>query len=139
MLLGSPRGTLDIDYVGSDYPPPTDTLAATIASLAAELRIEVEPVPMDEFMPLPKEAEQRHHPIGNFGNLSVYLFDPYSIAISKLDRGLGFDLEDVIFLLDQGWITFEELKRHAEEVLKRASIFDMDKKAFLEHLEEVKM
>ena len=139
LLLGNPRGTLDIDYVGSDYPPPSDTLAATIRSLATELRIEVEPVPMDEFMPLPKEAEQRHQPIGRFGNLSVYLFDPYSIAISKLDRGLGFDLEDVSFLIDQGWITFEQLKKHAEEVLKRASIFDMDKKAFLEHLEQVKI
>ncbi len=46
-LLGSPRRTLDIDYVGSDLPMPGDALATTIRSLAAEMKLEVEGVPID--------------------------------------------------------------------------------------------
>ena len=138
LLLGNQRATLDIDYVGTDYPLATDILAATVQAVATEMTIEVEPVPIGEFIPLPDGFEARHDLIGHFGQLSVYLFDPYSIAISKLDRGFGFDLQDVYFLIDKGFITFAQLEQYAEGVLKRASIFDLDKKAFLEHLEEVR-
>jgi len=138
LLLGNQRTTLDIDYVGTDYPLPTDMLATMIRNVAIEMTIEVEPVPIDEFIPLPEGFETRHDLIGHFGQLSVYLFDPYSIAISKLDRGFDFDLQDVHFLIDKGLITFGQLEQYAEDVLKRASIFDLDKKAFLEHLEEVR-
>jgi hypothetical protein len=36
--------------------------------------------------------------------------DPYTIALSKLDRGFDTDIEDVLFLLHQKLITFEQLE-----------------------------
>ena len=95
-LLGSPRRTLDIDYFGSDRPDPEDVLAATIRSVATELHIEIEGVPLDQFIPLPQDSDSRHRFIGRFGNLIVYVFDPYSIAISKLDRGFETDPHELL-------------------------------------------
>lgn len=138
LLLGNQRTTLDIDYVGSDEPPPTGSLAATIQSVAIEMRIEVEPVPLHEFIPLPAGAESRHHFIGNFGNLAVYVFDPYSIAISKIDRGFKSDLQDVLFLIHKGLITVERLEHYAQVTLKQAPKYLIDSKEFRKHLQKVR-
>ncbi len=137
-LLGNPRTTLDIDYVGSDDPLPTDKLAAAIESLAIEMKIEIEGVPLAEFMPLPEGAETRHRFIGHFGKLAVYVFDPYSIAISKIDRGFDTDLQDVLFLINNGLITFEQLEQYAQATLKQAVMFLIDPKEFRQHLEKVR-
>jgi hypothetical protein len=139
LLLGSQRTTLDIDYVGSDYPLPTDKLASTIQSLAMEMKIEVEPVPLDEFIPLPAGAHTRHRFIGQYGKLAIYVFDPYSIAISKLDRGFATDLQDIAFLIHQQLITLEQLEQYAQTALKHALAFNIDPKEFREHLQDVSL
>ncbi|MCL5276022.1 MAG: hypothetical protein M1434_14970 [Chloroflexi bacterium] len=133
-LLGSPRRTLDIDYVGSDLPIPEDVLAATIRSLATELKLEVEGVPIDQFIPLPSDAGSRHLLIGRYGNLAAYVFDPYSIAISKIDRGFETDLQDVVFLIRQGLVTSDQLAQYAHVAVQRAQDFDIDPNEFRLHL-----
>ncbi len=67
-LLGSPRQTLDIDYVVSGA---TGSLQAEIETLADEMRLELEAVPIEEFIPLPDGADTCHHFIGQFGQLEV--------------------------------------------------------------------
>ncbi|RIK53012.1 MAG: hypothetical protein DCC57_09030 [Chloroflexi bacterium] len=47
-LLGSPRPTLDIDYVGDDLRK--DELQRTIDQVAQEQGLEVEAVPIDQFI-----------------------------------------------------------------------------------------
>jgi hypothetical protein len=133
-LLGSPRRTLDIDYVGSDSPRPEDALAATIQSLATELRLEVEGVPIDRFIPLPQGADLRHRMIGQYGNLAAYVFDPYSIAISKIDRGFETDLQDVAFLIRQDLVVLDQLERYASEAMRQSHDFDMEPNTFRQHL-----
>jgi len=51
LMLGSPRTTLDVDYVGDDRK--LDDFQRTISRVADELGIEVEPVPIEEFVPVP--------------------------------------------------------------------------------------
>ena len=89
-LLGSPRLTIDIDFIGDDIHP--NRLHQAIMQIARELEIHAEPVAFDQFVPLPKGSEKRNIRIGQFGNLEVYVADPYSIALSQLDRGLDTDL-----------------------------------------------
>ncbi len=48
---------------------------------------------------MPQGVERRHKRMDRFGQLDVYVFDPYSIALSKVARGFETDLEDVVFLL----------------------------------------
>jgi hypothetical protein len=84
-LLGNPRRTLDIDYLVEGPLDQVAELEATVDTVAAEMRLEVEVVPLGEFIPLPDGAESRHRHVGQFGGLTVCVFDPYSIALSKVD------------------------------------------------------
>ena len=56
-LLGSPRLTIDIDFVGDDIHP--NELHRHIMQIARELKIHVEPVPIERFIPLPAGSEKR--------------------------------------------------------------------------------
>jgi len=52
------------------------------------MQVSVDAVPFDTFVPISAAAQARHRVIGRYGALDVYVFDLYSIAVSKLDRGL---------------------------------------------------
>ena len=135
ILLGSPRLTVDIDFVGDDVHP--NELPRQIMQIAKELKIQVEPVPLERFVPLPKGSEQRAIPIGQFGNLNVYVADPYSIALSKVDRGLETDFDDLVFLIQQNHVNLKELERILKDALPHAGKFDFHPE-ILEHLQELK-
>jgi hypothetical protein len=134
-LLGSPRLTVDIDFIGDDVTP--DELSKTIMQVAKEQNIYADPVPLERFIPLPKGSESRMITIGKFGNLSVYSADPYSIALGKLERGFDTDLGDVIFLIRQNLIDLTQLQRVVEEALPRASEFDINSSDLLAHLQTI--
>lgn len=73
-LLGSPRLTIDIDFVGDDVHP--SKLHRSIMEIARELKIDAEPVPLDRFVPLPLGSTKCQIHIGQFGNLEIYVADP---------------------------------------------------------------
>lgn len=135
ILLGSARLTLDIDFVGDDVHP--NELHLQIMKIAKELRIQVEPVPIERFVPLPEGSEQRAIPMGQFGNLNVYVADPYSIAISKVDRGLETDFDDLVFLIQHNHIDLKKLERLLQDALPQAGKFDFHPDV-LSHFQELK-
>lgn len=134
-LLGSPRLTIDIDFIGDDIHP--NELHRTIMQIAREMKIHVEPVPIERFIPLPTGSDQRTIHIGQFGNLEVYVADPYSIALSKLDRGFDTDIEDIVFLVGHNFITLDQLERITRNALSYASKYDLHPE-ILAHLQELK-
>ncbi len=134
-LLGSTRATLDIDYVGHDLHK--DALQQVIDQVAEKMRLDVEAVPIDEFVPLPEDAQTRQLPFGAFGTIEVFILDPYTIALSKLDRGFDTDLEDVLFLLHQELIQFEQLESVVETAIMDAQEFALDPDAMRERLQVV--
>ena len=135
ILLGSSRLTLDIDFVGDDVRP--NELHRQVMKIAKELKINVEPVPIERFIPLPKGSDQRAIPIEQFGNLNIYVADPYSIALSKIDRGFETDIDDVVFLIQRNYITLKELERILADALPQAGKFDFNPD-ILAHLQELK-
>lgn len=136
VLLGSPRLTIDIDFVGDDISP--SELHKTILQIAKEQRIYMEPVAIERFIPLPDGSEERTIRIGQFGNLEVFVADPYSIALSKLDRGFDTDFDDLVFLVRQNLVEIQLLERMTEISLSRAREFDMNPTEVLGHLQELK-
>jgi hypothetical protein len=136
LMLGSPRTTLDVDYVGDDRRP--DDLQRTISRVAHELDIEVEPVPIEEFVPVPAGASERCVFVGQFGALSVYVFDPYTIALSKLDRGFETDLADIVFLIRRGFVDLASLETLALDAIAQAREFDLDPAAIRAHLQALR-
>ncbi len=134
-LLGSPRPSLDIDFVGDDVHP--NELHRTIMDKAKEMKLQVDAVPIDRFIPLPDGNEQRSIYIGQFANLEIHVIDPYTIALSKLDRGLFTDFDDIIFLIKNGHITQEELEAITLKAVSQAGKFDLHPD-ILAHLQELK-
>ena len=75
LLLGSPRPTIDIDYLGTDIPSQMEELQLTIRQVADEMHIDVEAIPFQDFIPLPQDAQQRHVSVGQFGKRSYLIKD----------------------------------------------------------------
>ena len=93
--------------------------------LAAQYRLDIEPVAIAEFVPLPPGAEARRRFIGRFGQVDVYVYDLYTIALSKIARGFETDMEDVIFLIKSNLIDLAELQKRFQAVLPRAAQADI--------------
>jgi len=135
-LLGSPRLTIDIDFICDDISPSEPH--KTILLLAKEMKIFLEPVPIERFIPLPDGSQDRTIRIGQFGQIEVFVADPYSIALSKLDRGFDTDFDDIVFLIQQKFVDIVILERMTSEALSRAHEFDMNPADVLAHLQELK-
>lgn len=138
LLLDSPRRTLDVDYVGHDMPIRWNELQHVIEVLSHELGIKVEAVPLDDMIPLPMNFAQRHIAVGNYEHLQVYIFDPYAIALSKLDRGSESDLQDIAFLVQRDLINLAQLEQFLRDATPRALEFDMHPKQMQQNLTAVR-
>jgi len=134
ILLGSTRDTLDIDYVGNDIQ--SNEFQKTIEEVAHELGLETEAVPIQQFIPITQEERSLY--FGKFGNVQVYIFDPYSIALSKLDRGFDTDLDDVTFLLKQNIINLQQFESFVNQTSGNAKEFDIDINQMRSHLDAVR-
>jgi hypothetical protein len=128
--------TLDIDYIGDDLKK--DELQLAIEEIGREMGLVVEPVPISRFIPIPEGESKRSLFIDRFGNIDVYIFDPYAIALSKIDRGFDTDLDDVVFLIKNGHVEINELERVIDNALPHAREFDMDPKEVLAHFQELR-
>lgn len=137
-LLGSARRTLDIDYTLEASAEEVEQLQATIEALAMEMKLDLEAVPIEEFIPLPGEAVTRHRRVDQFGGITVYIYDPYSIALSKVARGFETDLEDVLFMLQQNLIELEPLADYIDAAIPQAWDFDIDPAELRQHLAELR-
>ncbi|MCX6082324.1 MAG: hypothetical protein NTW32_22580 [Chloroflexi bacterium] len=98
----------------------------------------MEPVAIERFIPLPDGSEERTIRIGQFGNLEVFVADPYSIALSKLDRGFDTEFDDLVFLVQKNIVEFQLLERITEISLSCPREFDMNPTEVLAHLRELK-
>ena len=137
-LLGNPRTTLDVDYTFELDAGSVQQFMAAVAELASEMRLDLEAVPLAEFIPLPPQARERRRLVGRYGQLDVYIFDLYSIALSKIARGFEADLEDVMFILHEGMIEFGELECHFNAILPDAPKADIDSNEFRGYFEEIR-
>jgi hypothetical protein len=137
-FLGSPRVTLDIDYIVEVAEENTARFQGLLSELAAEMHLDLEDVPLAEFIPLPPEAWERRQIVEQFDQLAVYIFDPYSIALSKIARGFEADIEDVVFMLDEGVIEFDKLENLFEHILPKAAEADIVPQEFRSYFEELR-
>lgn len=136
LLLGNTRSTLDLDYVGDDIKK--DELQRIIDVLAGEMQIAVEAVPFESFVPIAAAARTRHYFVGRFNTLDVYIFDLYSIAVSKLDRGFDTDIADVAFLVRRKLIDLRTLQSELADALTQAQEFNLNPVTANAHYDELR-
>lgn len=137
-MLGSPRRTLDIDCTLSDPFDQTQALIKTMEALADDMRLELEFIPIQEFIPVPTGSESRHRFVGRFGSIEVFVYDPYTIALSKVARGFETDLQDVLFLLQQGIIDLDRLNTFVNAAIPIAWNYDVDPADLRQYMNEVR-
>jgi hypothetical protein len=92
VLEGWRRSTVDIDV---RFEPDSDAALGRISEVKERLSLNIELAsPLDFLPPLPGWQSRSRFRFRE-GNLEVFDFDPYSQALSKLERGFELDLEDV--------------------------------------------
>lgn len=88
-----------------------------IQRLIQQMQINIEFASPKDFIPLPSQWETHAQYVGRYGQIEVFYFDFYSIALSKIERGTTRDIEDVKLLVAQQRIVLDELDAAYQEVL----------------------
>ena len=101
VLEGWRESTVDVDV---RFEPDSDAALKRIAALKEELSLNVELASPLDFLPALEGWRERSRFRFREGNLEVFDFDPYSQALSKLQRGFELDLEDVENMVDSGLV-----------------------------------
>ncbi len=106
VLEGWRESTVDVDL---RFEPDSDAALERIRDLKEELGVNVELAsPLDFLPPLPGWQDRSRFRLRD-GNLEVFDFDPYSQALSKLERGFALDLDDVRNMVESGQVDPLEL------------------------------
>ena len=101
VLEGWRPSTVDIDV---RFEPDSDAALRRIAALKEQLAVSIELASPLDFLPPLDGWEERSRFRFREGNLEVFDFDPYSQALSKLQRGFEMDLADVANMVDSGQV-----------------------------------
>jgi len=134
-LLGSNRPTLDVDYVGDDINiRPFDKF---IEEIAHTLNLDIEAVPIDKFLPINENDLADCLFFGKFGEIDVFILNPYIIAFSKVERGFDTDIEDVLFLIENNYIDLEVMKIRINSILLQSKEYDIDHNSVQNHWKDV--
>ena len=109
--------TRDVDVTFDVDPAHHAEWISALRGLKDRLRVNVEEAGPADFVPLPPGAGDRADFVQRFGQIDVYLFDAYSIALSKLSRGHERDLADVRALLAAGILDGVRLRELTEAAI----------------------
>ncbi len=124
VLEGWRSSTIDIDL---RFEPDDDTLLRSLPDLKERLHVNVELASPPEFIPELPGWRDRSPFVIREGKLDVHHFDPYSQALSKVERGFDQDLEDVEAMIAAGLVepgVAGELFRRIEPEIYRYPAID---------------
>lgn len=106
VLEGWRESTADIDV---RFEPDSDAALRRISELKEELAVNVELASPLDFLPALPGWQDRSRFRLREGNLEVFDFDPYSQALSKLERGFELDMKDVRAMVESRLVKPERL------------------------------
>jgi hypothetical protein len=113
VLEGWRRSTVDVDVC---FEPDSDAALRQLSRLKEELSVNVELASPLDFLPPLTGWRDRCRFRFREGNLEVFDFDPYSQALSKLERGFELDLRDVAAMMESGLVEPGRLLELFEDV-----------------------
>lgn len=113
VLEGWRASTVDVDI---RLEPDADELMRRIPELKEKLALSVELASPPDFIPELPDWRERSPFLFREGNLDVHHFDPYSQALSKIERGFELDLIDVAELIGRGMVEPPRLRALFEAI-----------------------
>lgn len=111
--------TLDIDLAIDVSDQDHSELIAILQKLKQQLSMNIELASPADFIPLPSGHSERSSFIGRYGQLDVFHFDLYSVALSKIERATGEDISDVLALLNTKRIEMPKLQECFQDIFPR--------------------
>jgi hypothetical protein len=114
LLRGLRDSTVDIDLL---FEPESDDLLRSMVGLKETLNLNVELVSPAHFVPALPGWRDRCDFVIQIANVAVHHFDPYTQALSKLERGHARDLQDVQALVREGIVDPVRLRSLFADVL----------------------
>jgi hypothetical protein len=109
--------TRDVDISYEVDARHHDAWLRTIRELKDRLDINIEEAHPGDFVPLPPGSAERAESVGRYGQVEVFLLDPYAVALGKLGRGHEQDIADVRSLLAAGVVDATALRRQFDAIL----------------------
>jgi hypothetical protein len=101
VLEGWRESTIDVDL---RFEPEADELLREIPALKESLGVNIELASPPDFIPELPGWRERSPLLFRDGNVDVHHFDPYSQALSKIERRFTQDREDVLELIKRGLV-----------------------------------
>ena len=113
VLEGWRASTIDVDV---RFEPESDALLRALVDLKDGLGINIKLASPPDFIPELPGWRERSPLVFRDGNVDVHHFDPYSQALSKIERGFAHDLADVDEMLEGGLVDRDRLAELYESV-----------------------
>jgi len=101
VIEGWRAATVDVDL---RFEPDDDALLRALPELKERLGVNIELASPPDFVPELPGWRERSRFAHEAGRVRVYHFDPYSQALSKIERGFAHDLADVREMTARGLI-----------------------------------
>jgi hypothetical protein len=101
VIEGWRASTVDVDL---RLEPESDELLRRISTVKDELDLNVELASPPDFIPELPGWRERSPFVFQEGSVVVRHFDPYSQALSKIERGFAQDLDDVASMVNAGLV-----------------------------------
>lgn len=132
--------TIDVDLDYEVAPAFHGELIQTLRRLKDDLGINIEEASPAHFIPLPAGYADRARFVGRYGQLDVFHFDPYSMALAKLERGREEDFHDLVALFAAGWLDWPRFEAAFDEILPRIASESLkgDPVRFRRHLDALR-
>jgi hypothetical protein len=113
VLHGWRSSTIDVDL---RFEPDADDLLRHLPALKERLDINVELASPPDFIPELPGWRERSPLVFKEGQVEVRHFDPYSQALSKIERGFKQDLDDVQKMIGDGLVAPQRLRELFETI-----------------------
>ncbi|MEM7534855.1 MAG: DUF6036 family nucleotidyltransferase [Chloroflexota bacterium] len=114
---GLRQQTLDIDISFDIANEDHSAFINAIRELKETLSLNIEEASPEDFIPVPAGHKERSEYIGRYGQLDVFHYDLYSLALSKIERGTEDDFADVLSLLETERIEISQLTEYFDEIM----------------------
>ena len=113
VLEGWRAATIDVDV---RFEPEADELLRALPDLKNSLGINIELASPPDFIPELPGWRERSPLVFEEGKVAVHHFDPYSQALSKIERGFEQDIADVQSLITHGLVDPVRLREHYDAI-----------------------
>lgn len=113
VLEGWRQSTVDVDLY---LEPDTDDVMRRIAGVKDELSINIELASPPDFIPELPGWRERSPFVLREGKVTVRHFDPYSQALSKIERDFELDRSDVQAMMERGLVEPTRLQELFAEI-----------------------